>query len=158
MSDKYSIYTDGSCLGNPGRGGWAVVFEIPEGTADMYGGYRMTTNNRMELMAVIKALESVPENSKVKIMTDSRLICDAINKDWLRGWKRKAWRKADGGSVKNIDLWKMVDALMEKRKVNFIWIKGHNDNPLNEKCDLLAKTGAGLSGSALCEDTGYTPE
>lgn len=158
MGDKFTIYTDGSCLGNPGPGGWAVVFDIPEGRASMSGGYRLTTNNRMELMAVINALEAVSENSKVKIMTDSRLVCDAINKEWLRGWKRKSWRKSDGGAVKNIDLWKKLDALMATRQVSIVWIKGHNDNPRNEQCDLLARTAASQPTSTLGYDDGYTEQ
>lgn len=157
MADKFSIYTDGSCLGNPGPGGWGVVFEGSD-REPMSGGYKLTTNNRMELIAVIRALEATPEKSEVKIMTDSRLVCDAINKEWLKGWKRKAWRKSDGAAVKNIDLWKILDALMDSRKVRFIWIKGHNDNPANEKCDQLAKAAAAQSPEALKYDNGYTPE
>lgn len=140
MAD-YIVYTDGSCLGNPGRGGWAAVFEKP-GKKEMSGGFRLTTNNRMEILSVIKALEEIPPKSSVKIFTDSRLVCDAVNKEWLKGWKRKSWRKADGQPVKNIDLWKKFDALFVERSVQIIWLKGHNGTPQNERCDILAKAAA----------------
>ena len=155
---KFSIYTDGSCLGNPGQGGWALVIDAPESEKkELCGGYKLTTNNRMELVAVIRALELTPEKSDVKITTDSRLICDAINKDWLKGWKRKSWKKSDGAPVKNIDLWKILDALMGRRRVRFIWIKGHNEHPLNERCDTLARNAASNLENLLY-DNGYLAE
>ncbi|GAB6057719.1 ribonuclease HI [Desulfonatronum parangueonense] len=147
------IYTDGACLGNPGPGGWgAVVINGPD-RREFSGGFGLTTNNRMELLAVVEALNALPEPSVVSLYTDSKYLHDAVNKGWLANWKRNGWRTADKKSVKNQDLWVRIDALLKTHDVCFNWVRGHSGNPENECCDRLASAAA--SGSGLPKDTGY---
>lgn len=147
-----NIYTDGSSLGNPGAGGWAAILRLndSEHSKEIGGGFAYTTNNRMELMAVIKALEALKMPCQVNLYTDSRYVCDAINKGWLNGWQKTSW---NSGKVKNIDLWQALLPLLKTHSISMHWLRGHNGHPENERCDLLAKQYA--SQKDLPADTGY---
>lgn len=150
MNNKIIIYTDGAARGNPGPGGYGVVLISGDHRKELSQGYRLTTNNRMELLAVIVALEKLKnEGSEVTIYTDSRYVADAVEKNWLFEWERKGFKKK-----KNPDLWKRFLAVYRKHKVNFVWIKGHADNPENERCDQLAVQASYKKN--LLEDTVYT--
>ncbi len=154
------IYTDGAAKGNPGRGGYGaiVVTVSSDGTheeVEFSAGYSMTTNNRMELMAAIAALQSVTEPSRITITSDSKYLVDAFNNHWIANWKRNGWRTSTGSVVKNRDLWEKLVALVAPHKVRFIWVKGHAGHPMNERCDYLATTAA--EGEHLLVDTGATP-
>ncbi len=152
MQGEITIYTDGASSGNPGPGGYGVVLISGRHRLEISEGYRLTTNNRMELMAVIAGLEALKNTgSKVVVYTDSRYVADAVEKGWLFQWESKAFRKK-----KNSDLWIRFLKVYRKHNVRFIWIKGHSDNIENEKCDYLAVSAS--SGVNLIEDTGYTPE
>lgn len=135
---KVSIYTDGACSGNPGCGGWGAVLVYGKAEKELCGSEKSTTNNRMELTAVIKALSALKEPCEVEITTDSKYVCDAVNKGWLYSWKKNGWKKADKKPALNVDLWEQLLSLLEKHKVSFIWVKGHNGHPYNERCDRLA--------------------
>lgn len=135
---EINIYTDGACSGNPGPGGWGAVLVYNKHEKQISGADKSTTNNRMELTAVIKALEMLKEPCIVKLTTDSKYVCDAINKEWVFSWKRNNWRKADKKPALNVDLWEQLLPLLEKHKVEFIWVKGHNGHKYNEICDKLA--------------------
>lgn len=133
------IYTDGACSGNPGKGGYGGIYIKPNGKAEEFsGGEDVTTNNRMELMAVIVGLEKTAENSKVKVYSDSAYVVNAFNQNWLTNWKRNGWRTAGGSEVLNSDLWKELSTIVTARDVEFIKVKGHSDNILNNRCDQLA--------------------
>ena len=132
------IFTDGACSGNPGPGGWGAVLRFMGRERELSGGEVDTTNNRMELTAVIEALSALKEPCKVALTTDSKYVCDAINQGWVYSWQKNGWRKADKKPALNPDLWEQLLDLLEKHKVNFIWIKGHNEHPENERCDKLA--------------------
>lgn len=134
---KVCIYTDGACSGNPGPGGWAAILTYGENERELSGGERETTNNRMELMAVISALTALKESCEVELWTDSQYIEKAINEGWLAGWKRRGWKRK-GGELKNIELWQELDRLLGRHKVNFNWLKGHDGHEYNERCDALA--------------------
>lgn len=141
----YIIYTDGSCLSNPGgAGGWAAVIETAAtgSVEEMSGGASMTTNNRMELTAALTAVSSVPEGARVALYTDSQYLKNAFTKFWLAAWKKRGWKKADGSPVLNQDLWMQLDAAFSVRSVSFHWVKGHAGNPRNERCDVLARSTA----------------
>lgn len=135
---KVEIYTDGACSGNPGPGGWGTILIYNGHEKEMSGGDAQTTNNRMELTAVIKGLSALKEPCQVTITTDSKYVCDAINQGWLNKWIANNWRKADKKPVLNIDLWEQLLTLLQKHKTTFVWVKGHNDHPQNERCDKLA--------------------
>lgn len=136
--DKVIIYTDGACSGNPGHGGYAAIV-IEEGKArEVVGAEKSTTNNRMEMMAVISALESLRQNRSSVVHSDSAYVVNAYNENWVTKWKRNGWKTASGESVKNIDLWQRLDNLKEKYNVQFIKVKGHSDNEYNNRCDKLA--------------------
>ncbi len=135
---KVDIYTDGACSGNPGKGGWGAVLVYGKHEKELSGGEAQTTNNRMELTAVIRALEELKEPCEVVLTTDSRYVCDAINKGWLQAWMLKGWRKADKKPVLNVDLWQALLPLLEKHQITFVWVKGHAGHPYNERCDSLA--------------------
>lgn len=135
---KVELYTDGACSGNPGPGGWGTILIYNGHEKEMSGGEEQTTNNRMELTAVIKGLSALKEPCDVTITTDSKYVCDAINQGWLRKWVDNSWRKADKKPVLNIDLWEKLLPLLEIHKTTFVWVKGHNDHPQNERCDKLA--------------------
>lgn len=132
------IYTDGACEGNPGPGGWAAVIDENVQRRELTGGERQTTNNRMELTAVIRGLESLDGPSTVRIVTDSKYVADGM-KSWIHGWKRKGWKTASGSPVKNRDLWEELDRLASHHQVSWEWVKGHGGHPENELADSLAK-------------------
>lgn len=132
------IYTDGACSGNPGPGGWGAVLIYNGVEKQLSGSEKETTNNRMELSAVITALKALKEPCKVTLTTDSKYVCDVINKGWLNSWQKNSWKKADKKPVLNIDLWQELLPLLDKHRVEFIWVKGHNGHKYNEICDKLA--------------------
>lgn len=132
------IYTDGACSGNPGKGGWGAVLVYNSIEKEMCGGCPDTTNNRMELTAVIEALKALKEPCKVTLTTDSKYVCDAVTKKWVYSWQKNGWRKADKKPALNVDLWEQLLPLLEKHDVTFNWVKGHNGHPYNERCDKLA--------------------
>jgi ribonuclease HI len=133
------LFTDGACSGNPGPGGWAFILRHPVSGKEIErtGGEAMTTNNRMELMAVIRGLEALTRASKVELWSDSQYVLKGL-KEWLAGWKAKGWKTADKKPVKNQDLWMELDELKSKHHITFHWVRGHNDHPENERCDQLA--------------------
>lgn len=140
MNDTVEIYTDGACKGNPGPGGWGVWMLYNGKEKTMHGGEVLTTNNRMEMMAVIKALQALKRPCSVKLYTDSSYVLKGIT-EWIVGWKARGWRTADKKPVKNDDLWKMLDALANEHKIEWIWVRGHNGNDGNERADSLANEG-----------------
>ncbi|MGD9825271.1 ribonuclease HI [Desulfobacter sp.] len=149
--DAVMVYTDGGAIGNPGPGGYGVVFETGE---TFSGGFNLTTNNRMELLAVIKALETLEGEARpICLHSDSRYVVNGITKNWAKAWKCRGWKKSDGTPVMNPDLWQRLLDLMPGLDIRFIWIKGHAGNPLNEACDRLANSTARMPG--LPDDTGY---
>lgn len=150
MQYQVYIYTDGSCLGNPGKGGYGIVMEDPRHNykKEFAQGYLLTTNNRMELLAVIVALEKLKKPAKVLITTDSRYVVDAVTKKWVFNWKKKGFK-----DKKNPDLWKRFLKIYHKHTIDFQWVKGHNNHSQNERCDALAVTAA--NSKNLLIDTGY---
>ncbi|HHU06421.1 MAG TPA: ribonuclease HI [Clostridiales bacterium] len=135
---EVTIYTDGACSGNPGPGGWAAILKYGGREKVLSGGENPTTNNRMELRAVISALEALKEPCKVKLYSDSKYVCDAVEKGWARSWKAKGWRRSDKSPAKNPDLWERLLELLDTHEVELIWVRGHADNPYNNRCDELA--------------------
>lgn len=135
---KIEIYTDGACSGNPGKGGWGAVLVYGNKEKEICGGATETTNNRMELTAVIEALTALKEPCEVKLTTDSKYVCDSVNKGWVYSWKQNGWKKADKKPALNVDLWEKLLTLLETHNVEFVWVKGHNGHPYNERCDKLA--------------------
>ena len=154
---QVDIYTDGAARGNPeGPGGYGTVLEYRDTkgnlhTKELSQGYRKTTNNRMELMAAIAGLEALNRPCQVNLYSDSKYLVDAFNQHWIENWVRKGWKRGKNEPVKNIDLWKRILAAKEPHQVTFIWVKGHDGHPQNERCDALA-TGA-ADGEDLAEDT-----
>ena len=132
------IYTDGACRGNPGRGGWGAILVFGGVEKELSGGESMTTNNRMELMAAIKAMEALKEPCEITLTSDSKYLTDAINKGWLESWKARGWKKADKSAVLNPELWQRIDELIAIHKVTFVWVHGHRGHAYNERCDVLA--------------------
>ena len=151
------LYTDGASSGNPGPGGYGAVLKCAGRVMEISEGFSLTTNNRMELLAVIKGLEAIRwNNAEVHVTSDSSYVVNAINKGWLENWKRKGFVK-----VKNPDLWMRLDPLLRRHRVSFHWIKGHAGHPENERCDALAVAagaGAVAAGVVLPPDSGYCPE
>lgn len=151
------LYTDGASSGNPGPGGFGVVLKCGAHTKELSGGFNCTTNNRMELLAVIRGLEAIRwENAEVEVFSDSSYVVKAINEGWLQGWEAKGWKK-----VKNVDLWQQFLTIYRKHRVHFNWIKGHAGHPENERCDRLAvNAGAGAiaRGETLPDDIGFTQD
>ncbi len=135
---KVEIYTDGACSGNPGPGGYGVILKYNENVKELSGGASNTTNNRMEMTAVISALEALKEPCNVDLYSDSKYIIDAITKGWAKKWQANNWIKSDKKKALNSDLWEKLLCLLEKHDVNFIWVKGHAGHPENERCDQLA--------------------
>jgi len=135
---KVYIYTDGACKGNPGRGGWGTILVFGEHEKELSGGEANTTNNRMELMAVISGLEALKEPCAMTLTSDSKYLVDAIQKKWLENWQKRNWRKADGSPALNRDLWERLQKQLDRHEVTFRWIKGHAGHPYNERCDRLA--------------------
>ena len=134
---KVELYTDGACRGNPGPGGWGCILVYGKYRRELSGGEENTTNNRMELTAAIEALRALKEPCQVELYTDSRYLADAIEQGWLTSWKIRGWRRKDG-PVKNPELWQALDALLETHEVTFHWVKGHAENPFNNRCDEMA--------------------
>ena len=132
-----TLYTDGACSGNPGPGGWAAILRYGANTRELSGGERDTTNNRMELKGVIAGLEALKEPCAVELWSDSQYIVNALNNGWLRDWKRRGWKRRDG-ELKNPELWQALDVLLQKHRVSAHWVKGHADDPYNNRCDALA--------------------
>lgn len=132
------IYTDGACSGNPGPGGYGAVLVYNGKEKELCGGDSQTTNNRMELTAVIEALRALKEPCSVTLTTDSKYVSDGITLGWAKSWKAKGWRKADGKPALNPELWETLLELLEKHEVEFVWVKGHAGHPYNERCDALA--------------------
>lgn len=149
------IYTDGSCLGNPGPGGYGAILVYKKHRKELAGGFKLTTNNRMELLAAIKALESLKEGCQVELTTDSQYVKNGINQ-WINNWKKRGWKTADRKPVKNQDLWQALDHEVSKHKINWHWVKGHSGHPENERCDELARDAA--SQSNLPDDLGFNQE
>ena len=133
-----TIYTDGACSGNPGPGGWGAILEFQGIEKELSGGEKNTTNNRMELTAVISALRALKEPCAVDLYTDSKYVCDAVVKRWVYGWKAKGWIKADKKPALNPDLWERLLELCDYHQVNLHWVKGHAENPKNNRCDEMA--------------------
>ncbi|MGH1397907.1 MAG: ribonuclease HI [Alphaproteobacteria bacterium] len=141
MSEKkIEIYTDGACSGNPGPGGWGVLLRYGEHEKEMCGGEAETTNNRMEMMAVIEALGALKGRSCVDLYTDSKYVMQGIT-EWIEGWKARGWKTAGRKPVKNVDLWQAMDAAVAAHDVRFHWVKGHAGHPDNERADELARKG-----------------
>ncbi|MBU0673432.1 MAG: ribonuclease HI [Proteobacteria bacterium] len=153
--DEITIYTDGGSINNPGPGGYGVVMIYDGVRRELTGGFRRTTNNRMELMGCIAALRELPvRNRRISLFSDSSYVVNGVTKGWARGWQRRGWRKADGQPALNADLWAELLELIAQLDIGFNWVRGHSGNPLNERCDELAVTTARQAG--LPEDIGYT--
>ncbi len=140
MAEVVKAYTDGACKGNPGPGGWGALLRYKGHEKELSGGERETTNNRMELMAVIRALESLKRPSEVLITTDSQYVMKGIT-EWIKNWKRNGWRTAAKKPVKNADLWQELDRFVEQHQVKWAWVKGHSGHAENERADELANLG-----------------
>ncbi len=141
---KIEIFTDGACSGNPGPGGYGTILRYKDNEKEFSGGEPQTTNNRMELTAVITGLSALKEPCEVDLYSDSKYIIDAVTKGWAKKWQANNWVKSDKKKALNIDLWEKLLALLDKHKVNFIWVKGHAGHPENERCDSLAVAAAQL--------------
>lgn len=153
---KVKIYTDGAARGNPdGPGGYGTVLEFIDSKGQLYTkelscGYKKTTNNRMELMAVIAGLEALNRPCEIELYSDSKYVVDAFNQHWIDGWLKKGWKRGKNEPVKNVDLWKRLLKAKEPHQITFIWVKGHDGHPQNERCDTLATTAA--DGGNLLDD------
>ncbi len=132
------IYTDGACSGNPGPGGWGAILRYNGVEKELSGGDAHTTNNRMEMCAVLYALQALKEPCQVMLTSDSKYVIDSITKGWVYGWQKKGWKKGDGKPALNVDLWEQILPLLKKHDVTFNWIKGHAGHPENERCDAMA--------------------
>jgi len=147
------IYSDGACEGNPGPGGIGVILIYTESRREFSRGYRLTTNNRMEILAVITGLEAIKKSSKVTVYSDSKYVVDAVTLGWVQNWRSMDWIRKGGKRVPNADLWKKLLALIEQHELNFVWVKGHAGDPENERADHLSY--AAIKGLNLREDEGY---
>ncbi|MCS6764125.1 MAG: ribonuclease HI [Candidatus Protistobacter heckmanni] len=139
------IYTDGACKGNPGPGGWGALLVYGEHEKELFGGEPNTTNNRMELLAVIRSLEALKQPCKIEVYTDSQYVQKGIS-EWIKGWKARNWLTAAREPVKNADLWRELDALRQNHEVSWHWVRGHNGHPGNERADQLANRGVAAAG------------
>ncbi len=135
---KVELFTDGACSGNPGPGGWGCVLRFGRHEKELCGGENNTTNNRMELTAVIMGLESLKEPCEVRLVTDSKYVADSIQKGWVESWRKNGWKKADKKPALNVDLWERLLPLLDRHQVSIEWVKGHAGHPENERCDRLA--------------------
>ena len=151
-----TIFTDGSCLGNPGRGGWGCILRCEGHEKELSGGYAHTANNRMEIMAAIAGLEELKEPCAVTLYTDSQYLRHAVEKKWLAGWRKNGWKTAAKKPVKNRDLWERLQVQLDRHSVTLEWVRGHNGHAENERCDELARSQSARHD--LPEDTGYEPE
>ncbi|MBE7035530.1 MAG: ribonuclease HI [Ruminococcaceae bacterium] len=150
-----TMYTDGACSGNPGPGGWGTILCYGAHRLELSGGYRLTTNNRMEIYAVLSGLKRLKESCIVDVYSDSKYVVDAVNQGWVYGWKKKNWIKSNKEKAQNPDLWQALLDEMQRHDVTFHWVKGHDGHPENERCDEMAV--AAYNGDNLAEDTGYIP-
>lgn len=135
---RVTIYTDGACSGNPGPGGWGAILEWNGVEKELSGGENPTTNNRMELLAVISALEKLNQSCIVELYSDSKYVIDSLTKGWLDSWIKNGWRKADKKPVLNVDLWERLLPLLKKHEMHYHWVKGHAENEKNNRCDQMA--------------------
>ncbi len=135
---EVQIYTDGACSGNPGPGGYCAILVYGAAEKILSGAEKETTNNRMELLAVLEALGALKEPCRVRLVSDSKYVVDAVEKGWLHSWQQKGWKKADRKPVLNVDLWQRLLPLLERHQVEFCWIRGHAGHPYNERCDAVA--------------------
>ena len=135
---EVSIYTDGACRGNPGRGGWGAILVYGKFEKELSGGERETTNNRMELLGAIRALEALKESCRVTLYSDSKYLVDAFNLGWVDTWRAQSFREGKRDEVKSPDIWRELLALVDKHEVSFVWVRGHNGHAYNERCDSLA--------------------
>lgn len=147
------IYTDGACSGNPGAGGYGTVLLYNNHRKELSEGFKCTTNNRMEVLAVIKGLESLKQPCEVTLYSDSKYVVDAIEKGWVKKWEANNWKRNKTEKASNIDLWKKLLELLAIHKVKFKWVKGHANNPENERCDQLGRQA--IASGNLKDDTGY---
>ena len=152
--NKVIIYTDGACTGNPGAGGYGAVLISGTERKEISGGYKLTTNNRMEMMAAIAALDSLEPKSTVILHSDSKYMVDAVNKGWAKKWQANGWKRNKKDKAKNPDLWQRMLDLCQKHQIDFVWVKGHAGIPENERCDTLAVQAAHQPN--LPADLGYT--
>tara|TARA_B100001778_G_scaffold270946_1_gene232808 strand:- start:214 stop:648 length:435 start_codon:yes stop_codon:yes gene_type:complete len=139
MNKKVDIYTDGACSGNPGPGGWGVLIELNNKNIELSGGDKETTNNRMELMAAIKALEEIDKDYEITLYTDSNYVKDGITR-WISNWKKNNWKTASKKDVKNKELWMRLDEAIKDKNISWVWVKGHAGNAGNEQADYLARS------------------
>ena len=153
MKGVVEIHTDGACKGNPGVGGWGVLLEYEGKTRELFGGEPQTTNNRMELTAVIRALEALRFPSRVRLHTDSQYVQLGIS-SWIHAWKKRGWRTADKKPVKNEDLWRRLDELRQEHEVEWLWVRGHDGDPGNERADELANLGVAEVQKGMNGDRG----
>ncbi|MEK7315277.1 MAG: ribonuclease HI [Candidatus Eisenbacteria bacterium] len=155
MSDPLAvaIYTDGACSGNPGPGGWAAILVSGAQRKELAQGYRLTTNNRMELRAVIEGLRALKSRSRVILWSDSKYVVESVEKGWARNWRRNGWRKADKKPALNADLWEQLLNLLDQHQVRFHWLRGHDGHEENERADQLAV--AAIQNGDLAVDTAY---
>ncbi|WP_392567110.1 ribonuclease HI [Utexia brackfieldae] len=154
MLKNIEIFTDGSCLGNPGPGGYAAILRYKEKELELTCGYYLTTNNRMELMAAIVALEKLKERCNCQVYTDSQYVRNGIMQ-WIFNWKKNGWRTSNKKPVKNVDLWQRLDNALLKHQVEWLWVKGHAGHPENERCDVIAKASASHPTE---HDHGFKPD
>lgn len=154
MLKQVEIFTDGSCLGNPGPGGYGAILRYKQHEKTLSAGYFLTTNNRMELLAAITALETLTAPCRVSLSTDSQYVRQGIM-NWIHNWKKRGWKTADKKPVKNVDLWLRLDAAIVRHDIEWHWVKGHAGHEENERCDLLAKAAA---ENPTLTDEGYNPE
>jgi len=152
MLKEVHIFTDGSCLGNPGPGGYGVVMSYNGHKKELSRGFKLTTNNRMELLATIEGLNALNEKCQVHLTTDSQYVRQGITA-WIKGWKRNGWKTSSKQPVKNVDLWQALDQAASQHQVEWHWVKGHSGHPENERCDELARTAA--ESDTLITDEGY---
>jgi ribonuclease HI len=138
--NQVTIHTDGACSGNPGPGGWGAVLQYGDTVRELKGGAGLTTNNQMELTAAIEALNALKRPCEVELHTDSSYVKDGLTK-WIHGWKKNGWRTSDKKPVKNVELWKELDAAVSRHKINWHWVKGHAGDEMNERADQLANEG-----------------
>jgi ribonuclease HI len=153
MRKTIDIYTDGACSGNPGKGGYGAVLRYGRLRKEISAGYLLTTNNRMEIMGAVAALELLKEPCNVVLYSDSRYLVDAIEKGWVRRWEANGWKRNKTDRALNVDLWERLKPLLGEHSVRFVWVRGHSDNAENNRCDELAR--GAIGGVGLMVDEGY---